>query len=307
MKIYLEKKAAEKIAAYTNLCDIEIQGYGKIEIDEDGDIFITDAKICPQKNTGVHTSLLDDGQLDFWMKLHKEEGEDDKKWKCHWHSHVDMGVFWSGEDKREISGSQESQEIYVSIVTNKKGEYKARVDFETYNKDLKMKSKSFMDDVPVCVRPDPEKYNEITEIEKRIYKIEEKMEKVQNSHKEEVDKLEKKYKEKMDELSSLMEFETVVYDEFFEIDYTDIEKDIEKDIKENVNKEEKSLTTWTNMTKKERKEMRKNGYELIDNVWIKRKNYQKEREYSFSNPQKELKFKDFESMNDYYNETYFNR
>lgn len=86
------EEAWVKINAYINVVgNLEITGLGRIE-----DGLITDVIILPQLVEPAHAECGETAIGDFLMSLSDEERP---LWTLDWHSHVNMGVFASPEDK----------------------------------------------------------------------------------------------------------------------------------------------------------------------------------------------------------------
>jgi hypothetical protein len=113
---------------YTELTDDEISGIGKSEITKDKDIVVTDIMIFKQTNSGASTTIEDGEQEKFFLELTKKNDKTKKNWNIWWHSHNTMSTFWSATDDATIQSHIGLQSYIISIVTNKKGEYKARLD-----------------------------------------------------------------------------------------------------------------------------------------------------------------------------------
>jgi proteasome lid subunit RPN8/RPN11 len=101
----------------------ECSGLGKT-VFEDGKIKVVDAWMVKQKNTGGTTDMDEDaigtllydkretlGSMNFW-----------------WHSHANMGVFWSSTDRNQITKIA-SEGFCLAIVFNTKKEHLACVAF----------------------------------------------------------------------------------------------------------------------------------------------------------------------------------
>lgn len=132
MKCYIDQIAAQKLHYYVQSVDAEISGIGRSEI-INGDIYIRDVRIRKQKCSGARTTIdeMDDAKEAYEMV---KAGEDLNKWNIWWHSHNTMGVFWSGTDTNTIKEHANNGGFLISLVTNKKGEYRVRVD--VFPKDI---------------------------------------------------------------------------------------------------------------------------------------------------------------------------
>jgi len=162
MKIIITEAAALKLESYVRNCDIEISGMGKTRI-ENNIIYIDDVCIFKQKCTPSNTVLDMADMMGFLTEL-IQKGENPKDFKLWWHSHVNMGVFWSSTDVNTMENSLEFP-LLVSIVTNKRGEFKARIDL---NEPIKISK----DDIPVEIEFSYEHDDEIiAEIKEKITKV----------------------------------------------------------------------------------------------------------------------------------------
>jgi predicted RNA-binding Zn-ribbon protein involved in translation (DUF1610 family) len=126
MKIKFENEAYKKLLFYVNNCDVEISGYGKSRVEKD-EIIVEDVIIIKQKCTGTQTDIDDKATFEFF-KERLDAGEDVKSWNVWWHSHVNMGVFWSATDENTAKNLSSGGNYLISIVANKRGEYLGRVD-----------------------------------------------------------------------------------------------------------------------------------------------------------------------------------
>lgn len=131
MKISFTRDAYIKIRSFVDSTDLEISGYGKSHLDGDK-IIVDDIIIVKQKCSGTVTDLDDESTMKFF-KSKLDSGEEIKNWNIWWHSHVNMGVFWSETDKKTAEDYCSNNPYIISIVTNKRREIKARVD--VFNRD----------------------------------------------------------------------------------------------------------------------------------------------------------------------------
>lgn len=129
MKLTITRGAWDKIMAYTMLCPDEISGLGKVTISgEPGEekMLVTDVAIFRQSVSGAHSTIPTAALAEFQTER-VQAGESMKQWCFWWHSHADMNVFFSQTDTNTIEGSTEFPYL-VSLVVNKKREWKARLD-----------------------------------------------------------------------------------------------------------------------------------------------------------------------------------
>lgn len=106
----------QKIMFWVDECDKEISGFGKVVV-KDGAYWVIEAYLLEQEVSGATTdidavalgklmaeTIKERGHLNFW-----------------WHSHVDMGAFWSGTDTDTIREIGEAG-FCLATVFNKKRE-----------------------------------------------------------------------------------------------------------------------------------------------------------------------------------------
>lgn len=137
-QVYFSKKAYDKIMYWVDKCPMEISGLGMVQI-VDNKPFITDVILLEQEVSGASTDL-DPAAVNKAMYETRDLPGDLKFW---WHSHVNMGVFWSGTDKETISNLGQHG-YFISTVFNKKKEMKTAL----YTKEP---FELFFDDVPNIV------------------------------------------------------------------------------------------------------------------------------------------------------------
>jgi len=105
----------QQINWFVNRTDKEISGLGTVEI-IDGVPIVTDVYMLKQECTGASTDIDQDAMMDLILHAHKK-GKVLNYW---WHSHADMGVFWSGTDTATIKQFGGNGVLY-STVFNRKG------------------------------------------------------------------------------------------------------------------------------------------------------------------------------------------
>ncbi len=127
MKLILTPQAHLKLKYYTELVDGEVSGMAKSTINKNKDIIVKDVIIFKQEISSSSTIIDDEAQAKFLNDLMKKN-ETLEDWNIWWHSHADMSVFWSTTDDTTIENHVGIQNYLISLVTNKKNEYKARLD-----------------------------------------------------------------------------------------------------------------------------------------------------------------------------------
>lgn len=141
----MTNEAYLKMRYFVEECETEISGFGKVrpvtmEADdsdkpgyfgfrtekEETALEIYDIEILPQIVSGVHATISTETLAKFLHEKMKK-GESTADYKVWWHSHVDMEAYFSGTDVNTINGSTEFPYL-ISIVTNKRGDIRARFD-----------------------------------------------------------------------------------------------------------------------------------------------------------------------------------
>jgi hypothetical protein len=122
----------DKIQTYVTLCDEEINGFGYVSQLSETRLRIDNVFILKQEVTSTSVTTDDEALAEFTYQLHcknKEReaaGEKPLMVRLHWHSHVNLDAFWSTQDESTINANL--SEWNLSIVTNKRNEYAARLD-----------------------------------------------------------------------------------------------------------------------------------------------------------------------------------
>ena len=113
-------KVHKKIMHWMSKTTHEVSGFGSLDWDETTKTFtVRDAILLKQKVGPASTEIdpVSMGKAMFRMK------DEPNALKWHWHSHVNMGVFWSADD-RELITSLGSQGWILATVFNLKNESK---------------------------------------------------------------------------------------------------------------------------------------------------------------------------------------
>lgn len=126
MKVLISPDAQAKINVYVNECPKEISGLGLVEERKDGTFYISEIFLLEQEVSGTETDIEASAIAKLILEIGVEKAQKLRFW---WHSHVNMGVFWSGTDHSCVEQlvSNATSPI-ISIVYNKKGESLCRVD-----------------------------------------------------------------------------------------------------------------------------------------------------------------------------------
>jgi hypothetical protein len=127
--INIDNMIYQKIMHWIDKAPGEISGLGKLTLDKvTGLIEIKSAVLLTQQNTGTSTDIDAAAVGKAMFEMRDQPGE--LNWW--WHSHVNMGVFWSGTDLdtiREIG----DKGFVVATVFNKKREIKSCLYYPSGN------------------------------------------------------------------------------------------------------------------------------------------------------------------------------
>ncbi|NVM46731.1 MAG: hypothetical protein HWN79_17630 [Candidatus Lokiarchaeota archaeon] len=156
---------------YVHKTKFEISGFGNVEI-IDGIATVTDVFLIKQDNHSTETEIEGDA-LAKALYDHSISGLKGEM-KFWWHSHVDMGVFWSSTDMTTINSLTENG-WFIHGVFNKKDEH--RIAYSN-NEPIT----TFVDKIDLEIDEDmvsDEKFElliEMDEIDKKIAEVDKKLE-----------------------------------------------------------------------------------------------------------------------------------
>lgn len=103
----------------------EVQGFGRIRLDHDGDVWVTDIIIPPHEVTGSTVELTPETLSALWGEI-VAAGDEVKDYRLWWHSHAGMNTFASGTDTETLRAlAVEFGDVAIGIVTNSKEDYHA--------------------------------------------------------------------------------------------------------------------------------------------------------------------------------------
>jgi len=126
-KLVIPRSVYKEIMFYVRESDVEISGLGTCAYDQATKTFkVGRIVLCEQENGPTETNL---SPASIAKAMHELRNEPDTL-RFWWHSHVNMGVFWSGTDQiamRELS----EHGWFMATVFNKKAEMKSCASFPT--------------------------------------------------------------------------------------------------------------------------------------------------------------------------------
>lgn len=127
--IVFEHKAWHKLQKYTEFAKGEISGIGIVEALPTF-FYVPEVYLFKQVSSATHTSIDQEDYMKFTSKMMKED-KPLEKLKLWWHTHGDMATFWSPTDEANIQDfdwEKPEDNWVLSIVLNKQGDYKTRLD-----------------------------------------------------------------------------------------------------------------------------------------------------------------------------------
>jgi len=125
-KVIIDEAVAAKVNHFVHKSNYEVSGLGIVRVLDNGTLHVVDTVLLPQKNGSTHTDIEPEDVCKLMYEMRDIEGH--LKWW--WHSHVDMGVFWSGTDMDTMKKFGAGGWV-LSTVFNKKGEKRSAY----YSKD----------------------------------------------------------------------------------------------------------------------------------------------------------------------------
>lgn len=128
MEFYINQKDWKRVLDYAQASydsyQAEVGGFLIATKDKDNDIILSHPEILEQKVTGGSTEMDKAAIADYYVKSAMKHGNDVRfVW---WHSHANMGAFWSGTDTSTME-DYSSGDWSAFLVVNIRGEYKFRI------------------------------------------------------------------------------------------------------------------------------------------------------------------------------------
>lgn len=139
MKVYILPEVHAQIKYFVEKSHIEISGLGRIERDSQNNMVVSKIYLLKQENSAASTDICEAAAA----QLMYESREDKGSLNFWWHSHVNMGTFWSSTDMATIRQFGKNG-FLLSTVFNKKGEFRTSY-FQGGNEFL---PELFIDQIP---------------------------------------------------------------------------------------------------------------------------------------------------------------
>lgn len=150
LKVVIPDEVYQKIMWWIHKSNHEVSGFGSLDFDQATGIFTVRDAILLKQHVGPAMTEIDPVSLG---KAMYEQRNEVNALKWHWHSHVDMGVFWSADDQTLIRNLG-SQGWIVASVFNKKREIKSAF-FTMMDIGIMgtvKKQELFLDDIPSSIK-----------------------------------------------------------------------------------------------------------------------------------------------------------
>lgn len=125
-KVSIDLLSWQMIMEYARQCDVEINGFGLIDYDPITGVIRLSGAFITKQDASMYGVEIDDADLHRHMYTLSQEGISASRVKFQWHSHVDMPTYFSDVDTANID--RWSGDLLVSLVVNKQGSWKCRVD-----------------------------------------------------------------------------------------------------------------------------------------------------------------------------------
>jgi len=120
-KLVIPDAVYQKVMWWVNKSRHEVSGFGSLDFDPKTSTFTVRDAILLKQEVGPTSTEIDAAALG---KAMFEQRAEPNALKWHWHSHVDMNVFWS-QDDRTLIKNLGSQGWIVATVFNKQEEMKS--------------------------------------------------------------------------------------------------------------------------------------------------------------------------------------
>lgn len=142
IRLYLLPDVEERIRHYTDLAHGEVSALGLVE-EFEGGFLVTDLFLPRQQCSAASTRLKDEAVATLLLELDRS-GRDPSLLRFWFHSHGNLGVFWSDTDNQCIEDLANGDYL-LSLVVNKRGDALARLD-------IYKPARVTVDQIPVSVR-----------------------------------------------------------------------------------------------------------------------------------------------------------
>lgn len=127
MKIVLTREVNDRLDQVVALCKGEVGGLGYARVEDEDTIIVDEIFLVPQQVSSGGVDFDSDAISIAIEKAIEDDRLNDLRFS--WHSHGNLGVFWSSTDEGGIRDYLEGGAPWLaSMVVNHKGDTKARLD-----------------------------------------------------------------------------------------------------------------------------------------------------------------------------------
>lgn len=150
LKLVIPDEIMQKIMWWIHKSNHEVSGFGSLDFDKESGTFTVRDAILLKQEVGPASTEIDPVSIG---KAMYEMREEPNALKWHWHSHVDMGVFWSQDDRKLIENLGGQGWILASVF-NKKREMKSAfyAKVESRFGEIETVQDQFLDDIPTHIQ-----------------------------------------------------------------------------------------------------------------------------------------------------------
>jgi hypothetical protein len=126
-RLLFSQQAWQQMMQYIWQCDVEINGYGLVDRQLDGTLYVSRVFILDQ--TATEVSVESSGEaLAAYASAMIASGDNPSRIRLQWHSHVHMPAYFSTTDQDNIERYGNGSDWMINLVANKRGEFSARLD-----------------------------------------------------------------------------------------------------------------------------------------------------------------------------------
>lgn len=149
-KIVVPDAVFQKIMWWINKSEHEVSGFGSLDFDETSGVFLVRDAILMKQEVGPTSTEIDPVAIG---KAMYEMRAEPNALKWHWHSHVNMDVFWSSDDRALIKNLGEKGWICATVF-NKRREMKSAfyTMMEVKAMEQTRMKELFIDDIPTTIQ-----------------------------------------------------------------------------------------------------------------------------------------------------------
>jgi hypothetical protein len=126
LRVLMPEAVWQKVMAYVNVCDYEINGFGYVKQLDESSVLVEDVFILRQ-TVSPGSAVTEPDEVASHITQMIQEGKDTSSLRFQWHSHVHMQAYFSGTDTGTID-TYANCDWMISLVVNKREEFAVRLD-----------------------------------------------------------------------------------------------------------------------------------------------------------------------------------